>query len=102
MNLLILLITLIVTPGFCEAPCLIHYTAHLDYPTVRGELCLHLTDESNSDRSICYQIVDGSKRFFRNDWKDIEKGAYQVYATINDKLVSPKVNVFVFTRIKND
>lgn len=97
-NILIILATLIVSPSFCHNPCTIHYTLKLDYPALRGELCVHLSlsnyDDDEHTKS-CKDVDDKSRRFIQNDFKNVEDGIYLIYVTINDKLVSEKRTVQV-------
>jgi len=95
MNGLLLLVTLIVHPGVCQSPCIVHYTAKLEYPSLRGELCVNLVhsnevDNSNDHTKSCYVIDEHARRFLQNDFKHVDSGLYSVYVTIDDKIVSQK------------
>lgn len=99
LNGLLLLVTLIVHPNVCQSPCIVHYTAKLEYPGLRGELCVNLihSDESYEDdhTKSCYVIDEHTRRFLQNDFKHVGSGLYSVYVTINDKVVSEKRTVEV-------
>lgn len=85
----VILSTLIISPHQCRQPCMIHYMATVNYPGVRGEMCLHMSDGNEDVRKSCWD-VDGSKRFWSNEFRDVMRGMYLMYITINEKIVSDK------------
>ena len=100
----ITLVTVIVTPNFCQSPCSINYLTHIEYPEVRGEMCIHLAlDGSSMNDEItknCQEIDKESSRYHRGSFKNVGAGRYVLWVTINDKMVSNKPGVTVGSGIQ--
>jgi hypothetical protein len=103
---LALLITLMVNPNYCSAPCTINTLIHLEFPAVQGELCLKLVPMESQDddyiRRSCWDVDRTSPRFDRRTFLSVPGGTYVIYTTLDGKQVSNKPIIRVIGAFENE